>query len=141
MAIAIGDRGDQPRDAADLSLEWAGLCLDALGESGDPSQLGVHPGREHDTLSLASGGARAAEEEIACGEPWHARVLQLGGAQRGHRLARQRGEIDLERAGEQAHVGGDAIALLEHHNVAGYESGGLDDAAAPSRSTVACWGM
>jgi hypothetical protein len=66
-----GDRGDQPRDAADLALEWAGLCLDALGESGDPSELGVHAGREHDRVRLAPGSAGAAEDEIACGQAWH----------------------------------------------------------------------
>ena len=120
------DRGDQPCDPANLSLQGAGLFLDSLGQCGDAPQLGVHPGRKHDALRLPTGGTRAAEQEIPRGDPRYARIDQLRRAQRRSRLARERGEIHLEGTRDQAHVGGDSVALLDDHHVTGNQLSGQD---------------
>ena len=46
-----GDEGDQPRDPPDLLLERALLGLDALGQGGDPAELGLHAGGEDERLA------------------------------------------------------------------------------------------
>ena len=74
----------------------------------------------------SAGGARAAEQEIPRGDPRDARVDQLRRAQRRRRLAVERGQVHLDGTGDQAHVGGDAIALLDEHHVAGDQLGGHD---------------
>ena len=125
-AITIAIAGDQPRDFAHLRFERAGLLLDALGQRRDAAELGAHPGREHDRAGLAAGGARAAEQQVLGGDPCDARVDQLGRAQRRRGLAVERREIHLDRTRDQAHVGGDAVALLYEHDVAGDELDGDD---------------
>ncbi len=123
IAMPSGDRRDQPRDAAHLLLERARLLLDAFGQRRDPPQLGAHPGRVDDAGGLAAGDARAAEHEVARLEPRHAGVLQGGGAHDGDRLAGQRREVDLQRAGEQPHVRRELVAFGHQHDVPGNEVG------------------
>ena len=130
-AIAHRDPGDQPRDPAHLALQRARLLLDALGQRGDAAELGVHAGREHDALRLPAGGARAAEQEVPRGDPRDARVDELRRAQRRCRLARERREVHLDGARDQAHVGRDPIALLDEHHVAGDQLGGQDRRGLP----------
>ena len=74
-----------------------------------------------------SGARRPAEHEVARLQQRQVDVVERGRAERRQRLARERREVDLERAAQQPGVGGDAIALLDHQDVAGHEPGGLDD--------------
>ena len=65
--IADGDRGDQPGDALDLALQRAVLAADALGQGGDPAELGRHAGREDHRGRLAARAVGTAEHEIVLG--------------------------------------------------------------------------
>ena len=49
----------------------------------------------------------------------------------GHRLPGDRGHVDLDGAGQHADVGGDAVALLDHHDVARHDEPGVDRLAPP----------
>ena len=129
------DRGDQPGDFAHLCFKRAGLLLDALGQRGDATELGAHPGREHDAACLSAGGAGATEQQVLRGDPRDARVDQVGRAQRRRGLAVERRQIDLDGAGDHPHVGGDAVALLDEHDVSGDELDRDDLREVPSRST------
>ena len=92
-------------------------------------------------LGLPAGGARAAEQEVPRRDPRDARVDQLRGAQHRRGLAGERRDVDLDATGDQAHVGGDAVALLDQHDVARDQLGGQDGRWLLRRAaTVTCWG-
>ena len=111
------DPSDQPSDATHLPLERAGLLLDTLGQRRDATKLGVHAGREHHRLGLATGARRATEHKVAGDQARNVHVLEFGRSQHRYRLARERREIDLNRAGQQPHVGRDPLALLQQHDI------------------------
>ena len=107
------------------------LALDALGERGDPAELGVHPGRVDQGAGLALDAAGPAEDQVARLERRDARVGELGVAIDGRRLAGQRRHVDLERSLEEPRVGGDPLALLDQQHVARDELGRRDPISSP----------
>ena len=76
---------------------------------------------------------RAAEHQVPGIQTRQVPVDEIGRAQHRHGLSRQRREVHLDGAGEQAHVCGDAVPLLQQDDVAGHQLGRLD----PRRGAVA----
>ncbi len=108
-------------------------CSGRCDERGDPAELGVHAGREHEGPRGPARAVRAAEHEVARLEERDRRVDQVGGAVHGHGFAGQRRRVDLERARQQACVGGDLVSFGDLEDVAGHELARRDR----SPSTVA----
>ena len=111
------DPSDQPSDPTHLPLERAGLLLDTLGQRRDPTKLGVHAGREHHRLGLATGARRTTKHKVAGDQARNVRILQFGRSQHRYRLARERRKVDLDRARQQPHIGRDPLALLQQHDI------------------------
>ena len=103
------DEGDEPSDAANLSLEWALLGPDTLGERGDPSYLRLHPGRVGERPSFTADARRSTEHEVTCIEQRPSRIVEVRRSEHGPRLPSQRREIDVERTLEQARIRRDPI--------------------------------
>ena len=135
-----GDEGDQPGNAPHLPLERARLDLHPLGESGDPSQLGLHPGREHECGRGAANAARAAEDDVARVEERASCAVQLRRTQDRLRLSGQGREVDFDRPFEQACVRRDPLSLLYEENVSGDEVAASTTCLRPSLRTPACCG-
>ena len=91
-------------------------------------------------VRLAAGAGGAAEDHVGGLEQRPRVAVGRRRAQHRQRLAGQRGDVDLERAGEQPGVGGDPVALGDHDDVTGHQLARVDRAPAPSRATVACGG-
>ena len=101
---------------------------DLAEHPGDLADLGRHPRRRDHHLAAATSHGRVhvrhvdavAERDLVAGHGVH-------GLQHGRALARQRRLLDLERRRQdQAAVGGDLVAGLERHDVAGNELLGGD---------------
>ena len=103
-----------------------GSVFDALGQGGDPAELGLHPGGDDQRLRLAADAARAAEDDVARLEHRARLVHELRRAVDRLRLSGQRREVDLERPFEQPRVGRDAVPFREEEHVAGDELPRLD---------------
>ena len=97
-----------------------------LRERRDPTELGAHARAVDERSSLSADAARAAEDEVACLDQRPGRVDELGRPVHRLRLAGERGEVDLERALQEACIGRDRVALLDHDHVAGHERARLD---------------
>ena len=120
------DERDQHGGPLDLVFQRAVAAPGPLAESGDPAQLGAHPGGGHQGLGLAAGAGGAAEHHVGCLQQRHAGVGRAGGAGHRHRLAGERGHVHLKGAGHQAGVRADAFAFLDQQDIAGHQQPRLD---------------
>lgn len=98
----------------------------ALGERGDAAEFGVHSGGEHYSGRFAGGARRSAEHHVAGMDEGNVAVTGVDGDRDRRRLSGQRGRVHLKGTGEQARVGGHAVALGYDDDVAGDEVTGVD---------------
>ncbi len=125
---ARGHDRDEEGELVELARERRLLLLHLAEHPGDLADLGRHPRRRDHHLAAATSHGRVhvrhveavAERDLVARHGVH-------GLQHGRALARQRRLLDLERRRQdQAAVGGDLVAGLERHHVAGNELLGGD---------------
>ena len=121
QAGADGHERYEPGGPVHLLLQGADLDPDALGQGGDPPELGAHPGRVDDGLGLAAGHERAPEDEVVGLQGRGGRPGAQRAARHGLRLARKRGHVHLDGTVDQARVRREPVALGEQDEVPGHE--------------------
>ncbi len=111
------EEGDDVGDMDDLALERRRPGVGARGETGDLSEFGAHARGVDHGAAPAGEDRRAGQHEIGrVGEIGMRR--DVGRAPFGPRFARERGQVHAEPDGvDQAGVGGDLLAFLQHQQV------------------------
>ena len=121
----MATNGDAPSHRRDLALERARLLRDLCGEPVDPAELGLQAGREHDRLAAAVDDGGAHEHAVACLGDLDVRAGGLRHPPGGPALSGESRHLHRELAHlDEAAIGRDRVAGVEHHDVTGDELGG-----------------